>query len=337
MPIVNTYNVFMSSANRTSGTSANFNIQLVRPITLANPNNWFSVRVGSAEIPYIFNLINSTNNVINFSITRGGTTYNGTTTITAGNYNIMTLLSEFAKDLAASIKVLTGWDPSSIFNFTYNRSTGLATFGMSPTDTTATSITIQNNSPIFMKCLGFPPSVPSFTFTYVVSATSTQSVNVLQNTAIYIRSDNLIQSVNFENIVANTMSDIIAKIQVNVNPMTMILWTNPSDLEVKINNRSIEYINLYVGDSTQYELNLGNLDWTSRVAIHEWEPDTDPLHPTGMATNMLPPNTANEHEVKQLMDQRKAIIDRLGELSGTLQRDSFERGYAKHELKKNLV
>jgi hypothetical protein len=310
MSIVKTSNVFLSSANRTSGTSSNYNIQLVKPIILSDPNNYFSIRLGSAEIPYVFNLINDSNNTITYSITRNAITRTSSFIVASGNYNVLSLLAEVTRSLGASILALTGWDPSSLFNFTYVRATGLATLSIKPVDSISTSITINNNSPIFMKCLGF---VSAITFGYtspssVTSDTSDQQVNLLQNTAIYIRSENLIQSVNYENIVKSEMSDILAKVQTNVNPMSMILWSNQSDLEIKIDNRSIDFINLYVGDSTQYNLSLGNLDWTCRITINEWAPAPS-LAPTGRADRMVPEQ--NTEEIKRLMSERQAMIDRL--------------------------
>ena len=310
MSIISTYNVFLSSANRTSGTSSNYNIQLVKPIILSDPNNYFSVRLGSAEIPYVFNLINSSNNTITYSITRNAILRTGSFVVTAGNYNVLSLLAEVSRSLGASILALTGWDPSSLFSLTYVRATGLATLSIKPVDSIATSITINNNSPIFMKCLGF---VSASTFGYtspssVTSDTSDQQVNLLQNTAIYIRSENLIQSSNYENIVKSEMSDILAKVQTNVNPMSMILWSNQSDLEIKIDNRSIDFINLYIGDSTQYNLSLGNLDWTCRITIHEWAPAPS-LVPTGRVDRMVPEQDVEE--IKRLMSERQAMIDRL--------------------------
>ena len=73
--IVKTYNLFLSSANRSTGTSSNYSVILMKPITLSNPNNWLTCRVGSAEIPYNFKLINQSNNTIQYEIVRNSITY----------------------------------------------------------------------------------------------------------------------------------------------------------------------------------------------------------------------------------------------------------------------
>jgi hypothetical protein len=314
MPIINTYNLFLSSANRTSGTSDNFRLQLFRPISLKSPNNWLTCRVGSVEVPYVFKLLNSTNNVIDFSILRGGTLNNGTFTISPGNYNITNLLTEIAGQLITSIKTLAGYDAP--FNFTYDRSTGHATFSIVGTDTTSTTITIGNNSPVFLKCIGF---INSFSFGYSTASVrtdreSTQNVNVYQNPAIYVRSDSLIQTQNVEALVGSTSepSDILAKIQVNVQPQTMIQWVNPTDLKLEINNKIVDEICLYLGSSTSYSLDLGNLDWAIRLTLEE---HTDDLADKDLAINM---SRGVDPYVQDLITKRESIVSNLDQLKQKL-------------------
>jgi len=313
MPIINTYNLFLSSANRTSGSSDNFRLQLFRPISLKSPNNWFVVRAGSVEVPYVFKLINDANNVIQFQFTRGATT-TSTITIAPGNYNIIQLLDEIKTKLIAQIQSLRSYTPP--LNFTYDRSTGHATFSIIGADSVATSITITNNSPVFMKCLGM---TENFSFSYTTpsiryDATSVQNVNVYQNPAIYVRSDSLIQTQNVESLVGKTSepSDIIAKIQVNVLPQSMIQWTNPTDLKLEINNKIVDEISLYLGSSTSYSLDLGNLDWAIRLTLEE---HTDDLADKDLAINM---SRGVDPYVQDLMTQRESIVSNLDQLKQKL-------------------
>lgn len=312
--LVQTYNMFLSSTNRTSGISGNFDTSLFKPIILSNPNNWFTVRVGSAEIPYVFKLINSSNNVINFSIIRAGIPYSGSFTLTPGNYNILTLLSEVKTRLGSAITTLTGWNATSLLSFTYDRSSGFASFTVVGTDSVSTTITINNNSPVFLRCVGM---ATSFVFGYTTPtartyAISTQNVNVSQNTALYVRSESLIQTTNIENVVIdNEVSDILAKVQVNSQPQSYILWTNPTDLEVKITNRIIDTVNLYLGSSTSYQVDMGNLDWSVRITIHEW---THNASKDDLAINLEQPNVEPSKEIKQLLDERQKAVNRLEKL-----------------------
>jgi hypothetical protein len=314
MPIINTYNLFISSANRTSGTSDAFRLQLFRPITLKSPNNWFVVRVGSAEIPYVFKLINSNNNVINFIFSRNSISYPSSITLTPGNYTILSLLDEFKSKLIAQIFSLAGYTVP--FQFTYDRNAGKARFSILGTDSITTNIIIEYNSPIFMKCIGM---TNYFTFGYTTPASrddaiSTQNVNVFQNPAIYIRSDSLIQTQNVEAIVNSTSepSDILAKVQVNVIPQTMIQWTNPTDLKLEINNKIVDEISLYLGSSTSYSLDLGNLDWTIRLTLEEY---TDNEMDKDIAVNM---GRGSDPYLEELMTKRENIVSNLQKLKDTL-------------------
>lgn len=315
MPIVNQYNLFLSSSNRTSGTSSDFHIVLRKPLTLQSPNNWFDVRVGSCEIPYIFKLINSSNNVIEYSILRNSITSNGTFTIEAGNYNILNLLTEVSTKLQASILALIGF--SAPLNLTYDRNAGHVTFSIVGTDAIATSITIKNNSPVFLKCVGFSNQ---FTFSYTNSTTradveSTQNVNVYQNPALYVRSETLIQSQNIESLITaqSEPSDILAKIQVNVQPQTMIQWTNPSDLVLEINNKIIDDISLYIGSSSSYNLDLGGLDWTIRLTITEHADDVNENRDS--AINM---GRGVDPYLEELVNKRQEMVSNLDSLKRKL-------------------
>lgn len=322
MPIVSTYNIFLSSLNRTSGTSDNFRIQLFRPIALKSPNNWFECRVGSVEIPYTFKLINSSNNVIDFQFVRSSISTTSTITIAPGNYNILQLLDEIKLELIAKIQALRTY--TAPLEFTYDRSTGHATFSIVGIDTTPTSITIINNSPIFMKCIGM---INTFTFSYAspfvrTNAESVQNVNVFQNPAIYVRSESLIQSENIEALVGDRseLSDILAKIQVNVLPQTMIQWTNPTDLKLEITNKIIDEISLYLGSSTSYSLDLGNLDWAIRLTFEE---HTDQALDEDIAINM---SRGIDPYVQDLMTQREKVVNNLSQLKEKLSsRDAKER------------
>ncbi len=324
MSVVNTYNLFLNSKQRDSGTSNEFRINLLKPIGLTNPNNWFSVRIGSAEIPYIFQLINNSNSTINFTVVRGGNTHNGTLILEHGNYNILSLLTEFKQKLTTAVQTLTGYTPT--FLFTYTRTTGKCTLAQQPTngDIIGCNITIHNNSPIFMTCIGFDAS---FIITFTTSAVSTQNVNVSQNNAVYIRSDSLIQTSNFESIVEKSnISDILAKIQVNTLPQTFIIWTNPSDLEVVINNRVIDTVSLYLSSSLSYELSLQNLDWQCRMTIKEYTnlPSNEQLRTiaSASASNGLHLNSSDQtgvdEETRSALAQRSELINTLQNLKNKM-------------------
>lgn len=304
MSIINTYNLFVSSRNRTSGTSSDFNLTLLRPLVLTSPNNYFTVRVGSCEIPYSFPLLTSSNSTIAFTSNYNGTIRNSSIAIPSGNYNILNLLDAVANELQAAL--LSLYAATFKFGFTYDRSTGKATLGISGLGATFSLSITLTPSTVVGTCLGFTaPIAFSYTSPLVFSnATSTQNVNCTQNTAVYVRSESFTQTSNFENLVGPSgVSDILAKIQLTSQPQSYILWTNPTDLEVEVSNRLIDVVNLYLGSSTSYTLDLGNLDWTVRLTIHERSYN-------GRASDSLMALPTNN----PLLNQRQEIVDRLKEL-----------------------
>jgi hypothetical protein len=304
MSIIATYNIFVSSKNRTSGTSSDFQLALLRPIVLTSPNNFFTVRVGSVELPYTFPLIHSGNSTVLFTSNFGGVIRNSSFVIPTGNYNILNLLDALANGLQNGLFIL--YATQFKLGFTYDRSTGKATFSIVGSGGVfSLSLTI-NPSDVVRTCLGF---TASFAFSYsspsvFTNATSTQNVNVTQNTAVYVRSESFTQTQNFENLVGpSSVSDILAKIQLSAQPQSYILWTNPTDLEVEVSNRIIDIVSLYLGTSTSYTLDLGNLDWSLRLTIHERSHN-------GRGSDSLMALPADN----PLLNQRKEIISRLEDL-----------------------
>jgi len=312
MTTVATYNLFLNSQHRTTGTSSDYTLSLFKPIILTSPNNYFTVRIGSVELPYSFPLITNENNSVNFSFTiTGASPVNSFFVIDNGNYNILTLLDQIANKLQAKIYDLT----SNLikFNFTYDRTTGKATFAFGETGAVFLSVTIQDNSPVFMTCIGM---TSAFTFTYTnpstsSPATSTQNVNVTQNTAVYIRSDALAQTTNYENILGKSnISNILGKIQLATTPQSYILWINPTDLEIEINNRVIDTIDIYLGTSTSDSLDLGNLNWSMRITIHEKSRMSRDEQHVDRATNLA--------STLPILDERAKIVDQLKNLKSKI-------------------
>ena len=316
--IINTYNLFINSDKRTSGTSSDFRISLFKPIVLTNPNNFFTVRVGSAEIPYTFPLITNANNSINFESTYEASYFSTSFQITSGNYNILTLLDEVANKLQARLYQL--YTVLFKFDFTYDRNAGKCTFAIAGAPASfSLSIRIFENSPVFMTCIGMRNS---FVFSYqtpsvFTNATSIKNVNVSQNTALYVRSESFTQTTNSENIVEKSnVSDILAKIQITTQPQSYIMWKNDIDLEINVSNRVIDIINLYLGSSTAYTLDLGDLDWSCRLTIHEKS-----YEPISEQHNDLAKNMAGQL-ANPLIEKRTALIEQLKGLKDELLKSS---------------
>lgn len=309
MNIVETYHIFVNSSQRQSGTDGNFTFSLYTPIRLKNQNNSFYVRIGSAEIPYTFQLINSSNNTISFTYVRNVTTSTLTITIPPGNYNVNTLITTITGLLTPLMVAGITW------NITYNRNTGYITFGFTPPDIVNTVLTFQSISTIMSGCLGYA-SIPLGSFGLsggvAITITSTQNVNLSQINALYIRSENIKQLQNFESIVVKSdISDILAKIQIAILPMNMIEWINPTDLFVKVSNKFFDNINLYVTNNLSYDdVTFNGLSWSCRITIQEVEEINYENDKTLMADD--------KNEVLTLEKEKQDMINKLLELKQKL-------------------
>jgi hypothetical protein len=268
--VVETYHVFVNSSQRVSGTAGNYYFNLYNPIRLKNQMNSFYVRIGSAEMPFTYQLIKTGNNVISFTYVRNITTSTLTITIPAGNYNITQLIKAITDQLTPLMVAGITW------NITYNRNTGLVTFGFSPPDIINTVLTFQSISTVMAGCLGFS-SIPIGSFglnsSVLLTINSTQNVNLSQVNSLYIRSENIKQLQNYESLVVKSdISDILAKVQITVLPQNYVMWYNDIDLRVKVANKFFDTINLYVTTNLDYEdLSFNGLDWSCRITIEEIE------------------------------------------------------------------
>jgi hypothetical protein len=268
--VVETYHVFVNSSQRVSGTAGNYYFNLYHPIRLKNQMNSFYVRIGSAELPFTYQLINSSNNVISFTYVRNITTTTLTITIPSGNYNITQLIKSITDQLTPLMVAGIVW------NITYNRNTGLVTFGFSPSDIINTVLTFQSISTVMARCLGFN-SIPIGSFglnsSVLLTINSTQNVNLSQVNSLYIRSENIKQLQNYESLVVKSdISDILAKVQIGVLPQNYVMWYNDIDLRVKVANKFFDTINLYVTTNLDYDdLSFNGLDWSCRITIEEVE------------------------------------------------------------------
>lgn len=272
--ILKNYNLFIDSSQRDEGSYPSyFNILLRKPIVKTNKNSVFRVRIPSVVIPFSFNQINSTNNILSY-------TYNSnpfTITIPSGNYNITDLLTEIS-----SLIILAS---PTVLNLTYDVSTSKCTLGFGTGNLSNQSITMNytGGNIILMKMLGFTSNI-TFSFNFgtglYTNATSNQVVNVSPSKTLFIRSETLTQNTNYEALVSkNDTTDILLQIPIQTSYNTYINWYDQSsDLFAEINNVVIDKINLYLTDATSYNelpADSGLLNWFIQLNIQEIYIPTD--------------------------------------------------------------
>lgn len=274
MTEISRFHIYTSSCKRTSGSIEDYDLILKRPIILQNSHHYFKVIVKQATIPYTFQQVNNNFNKFSYVLTRGATTYpQRTFTIPNGNYNINSLMSAvktaWAKDVYTMIPSYT---PN--FTFTYDRDNMFVTFGF-VADGTNTTFTIKPLKDQVSTMLGVVTDTSfSNAGAIVLTASSTQPVNVSPITSIYIRSGSLKQSnLSTENIVdSDDISDILCQIPIMGQPTTWIQYLNDLDIHNKVLNSSINDLNLYLTDNRSYALDLRGVDWSCMLTVIEIEP-----------------------------------------------------------------
>lgn len=275
---INRYHVFCNTAQRSSGSVNDFSIALNPPLSKTDPHSYFVAQVVSVEIPYSWFQVNSTNNTLQIAYTvNGGTTNLYTMTISPGNYNVNTLMANFSSQLESVIPAHS-WG----HNLTYNQDNSKITFGIKNA-ILYTSVVIAINFPAnpflarMFGCLQSSNIVYGYAGSTYQNVTASQNCNVNPISSIYIRSSNLRQIKNQENMVAGYKadpSDILCKLQVYTPPKTMIFYNGELGLSARISNPVIDKMDIYLSDNYSFGLDMNNNDWTFRITFIEYMPNT---------------------------------------------------------------
>lgn len=328
MNTIKTYNFNVSSSQRlgTTSTPSNFTLKNSNNISLSRSDAFFRFRLNSCCIPFSFHQLNSTNNTLTFSITRSGVTQSSTIQLIPGNYNINTLLVHLDNKLTAAIDVLIpGWSLANVRDliFSYDKDTMFTTFSV--LDTIPVSITLQFSS---NKVLGrFFGSPNNITFTDSASTLSTQPVNVSPARSIYLRSDTLTQSQNWEALIEEmTTSDILAEIPIMNAPTSYIQFSSNGTNWITLSNQVISDLQFNLTDSQSYEpidlLNELTLNFTiEECLIVRFEPQQNLLNPIPQQVKTLSPlptetpttpnETGNNPEARKLLDEILKVKEKL--------------------------
>lgn len=278
--------MYIDSRRRSSGTSSDFIVQLTTPITLSA--SYFTVLVGSAEIPFCFTQVNSNNNVLDITLN----SVNYSISFPFGNYNINSLCQELKVSLLAI-------DGTCTLVNSYNRDTGKVTLVVPPGKTLI--LKFADNEALGAM-FGFLANAT------VTSAgvTSVRHVNVSPSPCLYIRSENLSLADSREFIVQSDVnSDILCKIQLTEQAGSWIFFSG-SGLETRITNSVIDRIDLYLGDALNYTVDLGGLEWSCRITFNEYY-----IADLGPSDGVVPDMQELQNERDRLAEELRQMKDEL--------------------------
>ena len=278
---INRYHVFVNTELRNSGISSDFSIAVNPPLVKVHPNNYFVAQIVSVEIPYSWLQVNSGNNTLGILYETNGSPFAPyTITLTAGNYNVNTLITALGNAIDAVVPAHT-WK----HNYIYNQDTGKLTFGIKDAGA-YTSVAIAINFPAnnflarMFGCLNQGNVVYGYASSTYQNITGTTNINVNPVSSIYIRSQNIKQIKNQENMVLGSPqepSDILCKLQIYTPPKTYVFYNGELGLSARITNDLIDKLDIYLSDNYSYDLDMMNNDWTFRITFIEYEPTADTL------------------------------------------------------------
>ena len=263
MSIINQYNYFINSKNRSNGSSQNFQIVLKDLLVLKKTTTNFYVSIKTAEIPYSFFSLTDDFNTLN--ITVDNTNY--TLTIPQGNFNAISLNNVFTNLIQPY--VLHG-----TFSIEYDRATGKNTILISNYDLTPFNLKIKWDQNLELgRFFGYTLQTE---ITATVGITYTNNISDIyadcsQIQCLYIRSISFSQIGNYEILYNNwVQSSILQKIIITTPPNSIIFYQNELFNNVKINNKSISYFDFFINSNkSSREIDFNGLDYSFRLSIDE--------------------------------------------------------------------
>jgi hypothetical protein len=303
MSVVSSYVSYINSSQRIRGTPDEFSVQVYPPYVLTNNAHHFRARILSACIPYSFYQVNSANS--DFAITFDAIT--SVLSVPDGNYNVLTLMDAVKNAIVA--QALTQGVAITLTT-TYNKTNGRVSIGYASSVPAVASLTLIGGATVW-RMLGF-------TTTTVInlgsSATSDRHVDVNPIRSLYIRSDNLSQRFNVENLLEKSVySDVLCEVPIEQNPGTYINMLSPGPF-VRISNKSIDALEFYISSTDDYRLPL-DLDWTCSIQIEEVQPDTS-FTTDGLVSALVP----SDSRMNELKAQRETLLKELEEEKARLKK-----------------
>lgn len=321
--IINTYNLFLDTKYLEGGVNEAPKFSLKEPITLSNDNNYFTAKILTAEIPFSFKTLSSPYNVVRVRVqetAQHNIDVSNNIILQEGNYSIISLLEELKNKLTLYLQTINVGNFQShlpTFNFTYSKETGRTTLNIiSGGGSHAVSITLLwNLNDILAPFFGFTfqnNTIISYNSSGTITSQnyiSPNHVNVSPITSLFIRSTSLNQArFNQERAVEYdiTISDILLKVPVNSYYNTWLIYENNS-FEVRLNNKIIDDISLYLTALTYDPINLNGVAWRVLLQITEIE---SPL------TQKI--KSEREEKLKALQSKRVELMNELSKVRNEL-------------------
>lgn len=208
------------------------------------------IQIQSAQIPFSFYNINVYNNILKYSINGLSTIY--TITLTRGNYNANTLITELQNKFIANSHTDITIAISSI--------TGCLTI----TKTTGSLILLFTGSTV-LKVLGFLTTQNYNSILGIIN--SPFPLNLLGTLKLRIASDTL-QTNNLDSSVGGNFN-ILATIPIESSNFGVILFDNIANTQSLLDNKYLDSFDIKIIDDDNNLINFNNISWSLSLLIHK--------------------------------------------------------------------
>lgn len=225
------------------------------------------VRVNTISVPFSFNQLNATNNVLYGSCNMVGFSI----TLDEGNYDIKTLCAAVVAAVNTKAAAAAG-GPVSL-KLLYTKATGKVTASLLTSPGTLTLLFSSNVQ--LMRMMGFETNVyVTTTGGGAVSQTSDIKVNVNPVSYLFLRSSSLNQPEGSREALLSKgeTTDILLDVPVQVSPGAIISWVNPEVGAVRLVNRDVSEVALYLSTNLNFSVDLGGVSWVVSLLFTEVQP-----------------------------------------------------------------
>ena len=206
------------------------------------------IQIQNAQIPYSFYNINVYNNILKVSVDGLPTIY--TITLTRGNYNANTLITELSTQLISA--GLTG------ITITISSITGKLTFTKS-----SGSLTIRYNGSTLMKVLGFLTTQDYTSVAQVLIPP--YPLNLLGILKIKIASFDLVTN-NYDSQVGGSLN-ILATIPIEAGNFGLILYDNVANIQNILKIPLLDGFDLKLYGDDGNLINFNGVDWSITLVM----------------------------------------------------------------------
>jgi hypothetical protein len=337
--ILRTYNFYISSKQRDTGTPNNFSIYLNQAFTLNNiiPSE-FQCWIDRAQIPFSFSQFNPVSKNVQcvYRVNRNSTIYNGSFSIPTANYSIISLSSIFIESLRDSVNTVSGGLYTPSISVLYSEDTNRLRFTLSGSNTTITFFNTDFKG--LNLALGF--SDIWNIDTALEYTESTQDCDVSPSRCLYITSQSLQQSQSYEAIDNRFgASNILTMIPINRTPLLYIQHNPSYVIKTTLSNSLISELQFSLTDESGNDLFEMDLDWSLHFVLEEVRLNEfilDARTRLGMFTPDLITEKEKERSLKLIEDYKKEQEDELKSLRQK-QVQRLEKLTKKLEKNKNKI